>query len=149
MDNLRQPGRPATSVITLRRRAYVIVATFCSISEHPNYQYPARISYKKPSSRHACIVVAKGTEIHVERTRRRVEDGARCRGRRTPHREDGPAIRAPNQARAWMRHGVLFREDGPALEFSNGAKVWYRDGSLVEREHRGMSKIDDDVTSMW
>ena len=46
------------------------------------------------------------------------------------HREDGPAIEAPNVYKCWYRNGRLHREDGPAIEWANGYKGWWRDGKL-------------------
>ena len=40
------------------------------------------------------------------------------------HREDVPAIIAPDGYKAWYFNGQNHRENGPAVEYSDGAKLY-------------------------
>jgi hypothetical protein len=44
------------------------------------------------------------------------------------HREDGPAVIYPNEAKEWWRYGRLHRVGGPAIEYSTGQKEWLVNG---------------------
>ena len=62
------------------------------------------------------------------------------------HREDGPAIEAPEGYKAWFLNGVRHREDGPAIEWSvtadsnywwgeNCSYSWWIHGKNVSEEN--------------
>ena len=62
------------------------------------------------------------------------------------HREDGPAIEAPDGYKAWYINDNLHREDGPAIEWGNGDKEWFIHGvELTKREFNKMTKQPKDI----
>lgn len=47
------------------------------------------------------------------------------------HREDGPALTAPDGTQEWWVDSTLHREDGPAVINSDGTVEWWLDNALV------------------
>lgn len=63
------------------------------------------------------------------------------------HRDDGPAVIAPEGTKKWYQNGRLHRDDGPAVIHYNGTKEWYQNGRLHRDD--GPAVINADGTNYW
>ena len=63
------------------------------------------------------------------------------------HREDGPACKYANGAKAWYLNGKPHREDGPAIEYADGYIVWFLNGKEVtQSEHKRITRKEPTIS---
>ncbi len=49
------------------------------------------------------------------------------------HRDDGPAMIAPNGYQSWYKNDIHHRDNGPAAILPNGTQYWYKNGKLYRK----------------